>query len=199
MWKMQQGVYIVYLYVHDTSCWNFLSSSFIVLFCVIQWKGGTREPYKTDRLAKKTQLFMPTNDEEIKDGETSWTCQCGSAVPSNKTRCGKCHHWRGGKRKGGWTLKAPSNNPLDDKGIDWSMDWECCGEAITAEKRRCGKCNGWRGGKRVAKDGGQLKSGDEGPILSNEEGLGLAALASAFDTAVETAVEHVKMEESIEV
>ena len=96
-------------------------------------------------------------------------------------------------------MKAPSNNPLDDKGIDWSMDWECCGESITAEKRRCGKCNGWRGGKRVAKDGGQLKSGDEGPILSNEEGLGLAALASAFDTAVETAVEHVKMEESIEV
>lgn len=93
-------------------------------------------------------------------------------------------------------MKAPSNNPLDDKGIDWSMDWECCGETIVAEKRRCGKCNGWRGGKRVAKNGGQLKSGDEGPILSsNEEGLGLAALASAFDTAIE----HDKIEESIEV
>lgn len=88
-------------------------------------------------------------------------------------------------------MKAPSNSPLDDKGIDWSMDWECCGDSITAEKRRCGKCNGWRGGKRVAKNGGQLKSGDEG-IPVNVEGLGLAALASAFDTAVE----HVRTEEN---
>ena len=94
----------------------------------------------------------------------------------------------GGERKGGWTLKAPSSSPLDDKGIDWSMDWECCGESIQSEKRRCGKCNGWRGGKRVAKN--QLKSGDEG-ILNYEE-------ASAFDSTAlfDGNVEHLKTEEN---
>lgn len=125
-----------------------------------KWKGGMREPYKVESSAKKPRLLSTNGD--IKEGESSWICHCGSAVSANKARCGTCHHWRGGKRKGGWTIRPPSNNLHDDKGIDWTVDWSCCGETISAAKRRCGKCNGWRGGKRVAKT--LSKSDDEGTV-----------------------------------
>jgi hypothetical protein len=65
------------------------------------------------------------------------------------------HHWKGGKRKGGWKLGSkwsrakktglsPANEhvttveAVDD--IDRSTDWECCDEVIPAAKTRCGKC-----------------------------------------------------------
>lgn len=86
------------------------------------------------------------------DTSLHWTCPCGSGIPFPKSRCGKCHRWRDGKRKGGWTIKAFKTAGEDDSGIDWSQDWTCCEEVISAKKRRCGKCNGWRGGKRIAKD-----------------------------------------------
>lgn len=65
-----------------------------------------------------------------------------------KSRCGKCHHWKGGRRVGGWKLGSKgegggivstvSTAVVDD--IDRSTDWECCGEVIGAAKTRCGKC-----------------------------------------------------------
>jgi len=70
-------------------------------------------------------------------------------VSGTKSRCGKCHHWRGGKRKGGWKLKARDADEIVDDGIDRTQDWECCGVSIPAKKKRCGKCHGWRGGRRV--------------------------------------------------
>ncbi len=123
------------------------------MFVCIQWKGGRRDPYKVTTPAKTPPVL--SDSAEIKEENddpmsSSWVCQCGSEVPTSKSRCGKCHHWRGGKRKGGWTIRPSSNSP-NDYGIDWTADWVCCEEVISANKRRCGKCNRWRGGKRVAK------------------------------------------------
>ena len=128
-----------------------------------------RDPYKVTASAKKRRVLPSADDVAIKDengddASTSWTCQCGTEVSAAKSRCGKCHHWRGGKRRGGWTIRPKSDDERDDHGIDWAADWSCCGEVISAEKRRCGKCNGWRGGKRVAKapvNLGELIAGDE--------------------------------------
>jgi hypothetical protein len=129
-------------------------------FVYIQWKGGRRDPYKVTTPAKTSSEL--SDNAEIKEENhdptsTNWVCQCGSEVPATKSRCGKCHHWRGGKRKGGWTIRPSSNSP-NDYGIDWTADWVCCEEVISANKRRCGKCNRWRGGKRVAK--ASLTSGE---------------------------------------
>jgi hypothetical protein len=122
-----------------------------------------RDPYKVTTSPKKRRATLPSDDVAIKDEvggdalSTSWTCLCGTEVSAAKSRCGKCHHWRGGKRKGGWTIRLSSRDAREDHGIDWAADWICCEEAISADKRRCGKCHGWRGGKRVAK--APLKSG----------------------------------------
>ena len=84
------------------------------------------------------------------DGSGFWTCDCGNRVPTAKSRCGDCHHWRGGKRRGGWKLGNINREYDSDEGVDRTQDWECCGVVIPASKTRCGKCNKWRGGKRVA-------------------------------------------------
>jgi hypothetical protein len=131
----------------------------------MQWKGGRRDPYKVTTPAKTpSELSDNADNAEIKEENddptsTNWVCQCGSEVPATKSRCGKCHHWRGGKRKGGWTIRPSSDSP-NDYGIDWTADWVCCEEVISANKRRCGKCNRWRGGKRVAKAKATLTPGD---------------------------------------
>ena len=134
-----------------------------------QWRGGKREPYKImarvyeqrmadyeERLTAASGGNINTTDDnsQVDDADESlhWTCPCGSVIPFPKSRCGKCHRWRDGKRKGGWTIKAFKTAEEDDSGIDWAQDWTCCDEVIPAKKRRCGKCNKWRGGKRIAKD-----------------------------------------------
>jgi len=82
-----------------------------------------------------------------------WTCNnCSVTLPGRQTRCGKCHKWRGGKRQGGWTLKAKSTKggqEEEEDGIDRTVDWTCCEVVLPARQTRCGKCHKWRGGKRV--------------------------------------------------
>lgn len=83
---------------------------------------------------------------EEEDGD-SWTCDhCQNVVTAKKTRCGKCHRWKGGKRQGGWKLGANANSMED--GVDRSTEWTCCDQPLPATQTRCGKCNKWRGGKR---------------------------------------------------
>lgn len=95
------------------------------------------------------------------DGDT-WTCSCGEMIPSRKTRCGKCHHWRGGKRDSkGWTYKGPSEADEEaaddeDDGEDWTCD---CGEVVDGRKSRCGKCHHWRGGRRKMRWTNKASSG----------------------------------------
>jgi hypothetical protein len=89
---------------------------------------------------KKTKVI------EEDDGE-SWTCDhCQNIVTAKKSRCGKCHRWKGGKRQGGWKLGANVSSMED--GVDRSTDWTCCDQPLPATQTRCGKCNKWRGGKR---------------------------------------------------
>merc|ERR1719356_160640 len=86
-----------------------------------------------------------------KDSSGAWDCDtCGARVLATKSRCGKCHRWKGGKRKGGWKIKA-TEKP-DDGTVPWHLPWTCCGVTFGPEKRRCGKCSRWRGGKRRRKD-----------------------------------------------
>ena len=96
-----------------------------------QWKGGKRDAHEVNR----SQGI--STDNIIHDGE-DWTCdQCGSTVPGQKTRCGSCHRWRGGRRQGGWKLGSFGADPDDlDDGIDRTQDWTCCGQTIPAEKTR---------------------------------------------------------------
>ena len=152
------------------------------VFPIQQWKGGKRDPYQSyskkananekafELINQGMQLLndmggatgahtastigdaMATADQRENVGDQHWTCNCGNVIPQQKSRCGKCHHWRGGKRTGGWKIKdGISAQLVDDTGIDWNTDWMCCGLVIAAKKSRCGKCHGWRGGKRVAK------------------------------------------------
>mmetsp|Transcript_24697 Transcript_24697/g.42060 ORF Transcript_24697/g.42060 Transcript_24697/m.42060 type:complete len:294 (-) Transcript_24697:57-938(-) len=92
-----------------------------------------------------------------------WTCNnCFVTLPGRQTRCGKCHKWRGGKRQGGWTLKAKSTSggqEEEEDGIDRTVDWTCCEAVLPARQTRCGKCHKWRGGKRVfaGNNGGSSK------------------------------------------
>jgi len=109
-----------------------------------KWRGGKREPYTT--VTKKPRV---SNDNNNNDNAGHWTCDCGNQVSSAKSRCGSCHHWRGGKRKGGWKIKSSPKNGGDD-GINWTQDWSCCEVVIQAKKKRCGKCHKWRGGKRFS-------------------------------------------------
>eukprot|EP00579_Thalassiosira_antarctica_P031313 CAMPEP_0202031776 /NCGR_PEP_ID=MMETSP0905-20130828/65190_1 /ASSEMBLY_ACC=CAM_ASM_000554 /TAXON_ID=420261 /ORGANISM="Thalassiosira antarctica, Strain CCMP982" /LENGTH=694 /DNA_ID=CAMNT_0048595623 /DNA_START=59 /DNA_END=2144 /DNA_ORIENTATION=+ len=119
-----------------------------------KWRGGKQAPYATTpKNPKKPRLSTTNIKSDVKSDDVAiarhWTCDCGIVVPSTKSRCGKCHHWRGGKRKAGWKIKPAGNNPGDD-GVAWAQDWSCCAEVIPASKKRCGKCHRWRGGKRVA-------------------------------------------------
>lgn len=124
-----------------------------------KWRGGKRDPYVTSSQKEKKRAKKKTKKktsrvttEQQSTSAHHWLCNCGNEVPNAKSRCGKCHHWRGGKRKGGWKIKDSINKKdIDDTGINWSMDWSCCGEVVPSKKTRCGKCHGWRGGKRVAK------------------------------------------------
>ena len=129
----------------------------------MQWRGGKREPYpnpsKKDSSQKskahkkaqspKKKRSSSNVDKEKVDDNGWWTCQCGDKIASTKSRCGNCHHWRGGKRKGGWKIKSFGKSGVDD-GIDWSQEWTCCDKVISAKKKRCGTCHGWRGGRRCA-------------------------------------------------
>lgn len=107
-----------------------------------QWKGGKREA--PEFIKSETT----STSEDVQDDGEIWTCECGNKIASDKTRCGNCRHWRGGRRQGGWTLGTGKDYDSDD-GIDRTQDWTCCGGTIPAKQTRCGKCNGWRGGKRV--------------------------------------------------
>jgi hypothetical protein len=121
-----------------------------------RWKDGKRQPYNTvmkknnsgdteiySTDAEKTESRTVTNASGFRFLEEFWTCsECGNEVEEQKSRCGNCHHWRGGKRQGGWKLgeKKAIDIHCEDDDIDRSTDWECCGEIIPAKKTRCGKC-----------------------------------------------------------
>ena len=180
MWQMQQGKLSIVLFFLPILMCSTLSTPFSCsltlslaressVHSILQWRGGKREPYNAalkayagrviaheERVAgasggsKRTNIIN-INPVDAVDDSMSWTCPCGSGIPFPKSRCGKCHRWRDGKRQGGWTIKAFKTAEEDDSGIDWTADWTCCEEVIPAKKRRCGKCNGWRGGKRIAK------------------------------------------------
>ncbi len=114
--------------------------------------------------AKKSKKVVEEDDGE------SWTCDhCQNVVAAKKTRCGRCHRWRGGKRQGGWKLGGSTTSTGDD--IDRSTDWTCCDQPLPASQTRCGKCNKWRGGKRrpakPAPEGEtkKLKVAEEGGML----------------------------------
>ena len=116
-----------------------------------KWRGGKRAPYET-KVSMMKKVAPATIKLDAADANTidqgNWICtNCQNEVYSTKSRCGKCHRWRGGKRKGGWKIKVSA---VDESGIEWDKDWTCCDLIIPAAKKRCGKCNGWRGGKRVA-------------------------------------------------
>ena len=146
-WYVRQSSLLYY--VHLTHC-------FILLF---QWRGGKRDKYKPKKnkcihtetggnsaAAVPAPSFPKIDANTIDQGH--WNCtHCQNKVSLTKSRCGKCHRWRGGKRKGGWKIKV---SDVDESGIEWDKDWTCCEVMISAAKKRCGKCNGWRGGKRVA-------------------------------------------------
>jgi len=114
-----------------------------------KWRGGKRAPYETKKASmKKVVPAIPIKTDANTIDEGHWACtNCQNEVSNTKSRCGKCHRWRGGKRKGGWKIKITD---VDESGIEWEKDWTCCDLIIPAAKKRCGKCNGWRGGKRVA-------------------------------------------------
>jgi len=115
-----------------------------------KWRGGKRDPYAVS----KRQGISEDNIIYGDDGTEIWRCECGNEVPSTKARCGRCHHWRGGRRQGGWKLgNAMGRDYESDDGIDRTQDWKCCGTSISSRQTRCGKCNGWRGGKRIASKG----------------------------------------------
>ncbi len=169
MREMQQGTFDIAHAVSILNCVHALILITISSIMCCQWRGGKREPYKI--MARVYEQRMVAYEEgltaasggninstyhnsQVNDADESlhWMCPCGSGIPFPKSRCGKCHRWRDGKRKGGWTIKAFKTAEEDDSGIDWAQDWTCCDEVIPAKKRRCGKCNKWRGGKRIAKD-----------------------------------------------
>ena len=123
--------------------------------------------------------------------EGHWNCaHCDNKISSTKSRCGKCHRWRGGKRKGGWKIKI--NVEADDSGIEWDKDWTCCDVMIPAAKKRCGKCNGWRGGKRVAKlasgKPAAKKAKTEGPVKTEE--VADVPMAQVLESAAAAASTH---------
>ncbi|KAL7544620.1 hypothetical protein ACHAWF_007995, partial [Thalassiosira exigua] len=146
-----------------------------------RWKGGKRDPYDTKprpvKKPRKTQAptLTPASRSFGKQGDQdvgNWMCTCGRELPASKSRCGSCHRWRGGKRKGGWKIKPKaeggsevttgsgkkggrsrrSSGGAQGPATGWTGEWSCCGEVLPAKKTRCGKCHGWRGGKRVPKN-----------------------------------------------
>jgi len=124
------------------------------------------------------------------DTTQDWTCpHCSIVLPEKQTRCGKCHKWRGGKRQGGWTIKAKKkwiatsdkeDEEEEEDRIDRTLDWTCCGVILPAKQTRCGKCFKWRGGKRVSygnndgnknkrvkSGGGESESNEKVKVVSN--------------------------------
>ncbi|KAL7528702.1 hypothetical protein ACHAXR_002579 [Thalassiosira sp. AJA248-18] len=131
-----------------------------------RWRGGKRMPYNVTASKKSAVSANP-----VKPTNAFWTCDCGKSVGSSKSRCGSCHRWKGGKRKGGWKISSSSDNAYG--GIDWDQDWTCCEQVFSASKTRCGKCNRWRGGKRRAKTSKKVTSapaasGDNNMPVSEE-------------------------------
>lgn len=135
-----------------------------------KWRGGKRDTYtvtkgkfddvSTDNIIGNHNIANSSNSSPFSSSAADfWKCDCGHKVPGSKSRCGQCHHWRGGKRTGGWKLGGVFGRDAEteDDGIDRTQDWTCCGMTLPAAKTRCGKCNGWRGGKRVAATGGMVK------------------------------------------
>lgn len=43
--------------------------------------------------------------QDLIQGET-WTCKCGNQNAVEKMRCGKCLHWKGGRRNVTWSTKS---------------------------------------------------------------------------------------------
>ena len=119
-------------------------------------------------------------------GET-WICSnCQNIVAARKTRCGKCHRWKGGKRKGGWKLGTKVTVEDD---FDRTTEWTCCGQPLPASQTRCGKCNKWRGGKRRAAkplpgiEAKKLKI-PEVPMIEHGQGIEPAAVVGVNETNV---------------
>eukprot|EP00578_Thalassiosira_sp_NH16_P017718 CAMPEP_0181127588 /NCGR_PEP_ID=MMETSP1071-20121207/28282_1 /TAXON_ID=35127 /ORGANISM="Thalassiosira sp., Strain NH16" /LENGTH=431 /DNA_ID=CAMNT_0023213345 /DNA_START=76 /DNA_END=1371 /DNA_ORIENTATION=+ len=144
-----------------------------------KWRGGKRDPYSSGpkkagahKKAAASKSKKPrVSDVKIgHDNNGNWTCTCGNEVSSTKARCGKCHHWRGGKRKGGWKIKSFGKSGEDDD-IDWTQDWSCCDMVIPAKKKRCGNCHGWRGGRRIASTKAPSKVEEMYPILKDESAI----------------------------
>lgn len=120
--------------------------------------------------------------------EEHWACtNCQNKVSIKKSRCGKCHRWRGGKRKGGWKIKVSEV----ESGIEWDKDWTCCKVVIPAAKKRCGKCNGWRGGKRVASKKQKHEVVVQSPTIKKPRSKdGIAAAVAYQQSLNETSVEE---------
>lgn len=116
-----------------------------------RWRDG-KHPLESSYTAAKKAKNDILSDEimYVDDNGEPWKCDCGNRVPAYKSRCGHCHHWKGGKRQGGWKLGSMGRDYDSDDGVDRTQDWECCSVTIPAHQTRCGKCNGWRGGKRIA-------------------------------------------------
>lgn len=117
-----------------------------------RWRDGKHrlELSSSPGLKRAKNEVAEENTVEVDDNVEPWKCDCGNMIPSGKSRCGQCHHWKGGKRQGGWKLGSMGRDYDSDEDVDRTQDWECCGVIISAQKTRCGKCNGWRNGKRIA-------------------------------------------------
>lgn len=167
-----------------------------------RWKGGKRTLYKKTATVKNDSALdivsgaslslasggcvgqhgcdggalnniANNNAQAPYDTTQEWTCpHCSTVLPGKQTRCGKCFKWRGGKRQGGWTLKARKKSASgkdeeEEDGIDRTLDWTCCNVLLPAKQSRCGKCHKWRGGKRVF-SGSNDDDGESKRVKSDE-------------------------------
>eukprot|EP00984_Skeletonema_dohrnii_P027150 scaffold16612_cov109-Skeletonema_dohrnii-CCMP3373.AAC.2 len=170
------------------NCQNIVKANKVRCGQCHHWKGGKRTTVKKKTTAKNDSgnddnnggSLLPSSSSAAAVGNNGgggtankasypfditqdWTCNnCSVTLPGRQTRCGKCHKWRGGKRQGGWTLKAKSTKggqAEEEDGIDRTLDWTCCEVVLPARQTRCGKCHKWRGGKRVfaGNNGGNSK------------------------------------------
>lgn len=130
-----------------------------------RWRGGKRNSITVIKRKKKNSSTLKKED----NGEP-WKCECGEMVSAHKARCGKCRHWKGGKknskpRRESNDMAREANMEAQQSDPKTEEDWTCaCGEVIKGTKSRCGKCHHWRGGKRVMKTPRKRKS--EGPKQS---------------------------------
>jgi len=118
-----------------------------------RWRGGKRNTSIVIKRKKKNSSTFKKED----NGEP-WKCDCGEMVSSLKARCGKCRHWKGGKKNSKSRMESHDmarEVKMEAQQLDpeTQEDWACvCGEVIKGTKSRCGKCHHWRGGKRVVKN-----------------------------------------------